>query len=276
MAKNIGFYQNFNLTLDRLSSALRCVQSNPQVSHIELAECMSVNRPIGEGFSAWLTHTGLTTTQAGGKGEALTYRLTPFGQLTAQYDPFLNDLGTKWVIHYFLATEHAERSEAWLVFVNQFLTPGQRFSSDQFQEFFADVAGAEAKNRSALTKDPQSVLYTYTKTQSLGRLGLLKKEKQIYVSTLPFLPHTLVVGYILLNWWQRCYDQTDTLRFSQLCSEEGSLGRVCQVDAEQVKKFVLELSNLGYLNFAETQHEPVNRIFQQPPQALLERYYRQR
>lgn len=276
MAKNIGFYQNFNLTLDRLSSALRCVQSNPQVSHIELAECMSVNRPIGEGFSAWLTHTGLTTTQAGGKGEALTYELTPFGQLATHYDPFLNDLGTQWVIHYYLTTDHTERSEAWLVFINQFLTPGERFSGDQFQTFFADVAGAETQNRSALAKDPQSVLYTYTKTQSLGQLGLLRKEKQIYVSTPPFLPHTLVIGYILLDWWQRRYDQTDTLRFSQLCSEGGSLGRVCQVDAGQIKKFVSELSNLGYLNFAETQHEPVNRLYQQPAHTLLEKYYQQR
>lgn len=276
MAKNIGFYQNFNLTLDRLSSALRCVQSNPQVSHIELAECMSVNRPIGEGFSAWLTHTGLTTTQSGGKGEALTYELTPFGQLAAQYDPLLNDLGTQWIIHYYLATDHIERSEAWLVFTNQFLTSGQRFSSDQFQAFFADVAGAEVQNRSALAKDPQSVLYTYTKTQSLGQLGVLRKDKQTYISTFPFFPHILVIGYILLDWWQRHYNQTDTLRFSQICHEEGSLGRICQADASQVKQFVSELTNLGYLNYSETQHEPVNRLFRQSPHTLLEKYYKHR
>lgn len=276
MAKTIGFYQNFNLTLQRLSNALRCIQAHSQLSHIDLAECMSVNRPIGESFSAWLTHTGLATTQTGGKGEALTYELTPFGQLAIQYDPFFNDLGTQWLIHYFLTTEHGERSEAWLVFINQFLTPGQRFTSDQFQTYFADVTGQHAQNRSALEKDPQSVLYTYTNSQSLGQLGLLRKEKQDYTSSSPFLPHILVIGYVLLDWWQRRYDQTDTLRFSQLCHEEGSLGRVYQADAGQVKQFVSELTNMGYINFAETQHEPVNRLSRQPPHTLLEKYYRQR
>lgn len=277
MAKTIGFYQNFNLTLQRLSSALHCVQAKPRLSHIELAEGMSVNKPIGEGFSAWLTHTGLTTTtQPGGKGEALIYELTPFGQLAARYDPFLNDLGTQWILHYFLSTAHAERSEAWLVFINQFLTPGRRFTGEQFQAYFAAVAGQYAQNRSALEKDPQAVLYTYTNAQSLGQLGLLQKEKQGYASSPPFRPRSLVIGAMLLDWWQRRYDQTDTLRFSQLCHEEGSLGRVCQADPGQVKQFIAELTNLGYVNYAETQHEPVNRLYRQPPHTLLESYYQQR
>ncbi len=112
VAKTLGFYQNFNLTLERLSSALRCIQANPQANQSELAECMGVNRPVAESFSAWLTHTGLVTRLE------RDYELTPFGRLASQYAPFLADNGTQWVLHYYLATEHTERSDAWYVFIN--------------------------------------------------------------------------------------------------------------------------------------------------------------
>ncbi len=270
MAKTLGFYQNFNLTLQRLGSALRCVQENPQASHNDLAECMGVNTPVAEGFSGWLTHTGLTIRADKG------YELTSFGALARQRDPFLSDLGTQWLIHYHLTTEHAERSDAWYVFINEFLTPGQRFGSEQFQAYFAGSVGAGVKNRSALKKDPSSVLYTYVQSKSLGQLGLLRKEKKTYISGYPNLPHILVIGYMLLDWWQRKYPHTDTLHFSKLHQEPESLGRLCQADARQVKRFVAELTNLGYLNFAETQHEPVNRLYKEAPYPLLERYYTDR
>lgn len=270
MAKNIGFYQNSNLTLDRLSSALRCIKANPQVSQIELAECMSVNKPVAEGFSAWLTHTGLAIRVETG------YELTPFGRLASQHDPFLTDIGTQWVLHYYLAVEHTERSDAWYVFINEFISPGQSFNSDQFQAYFAGVTDQNVKNRSAVEKDPKSVLYTYTQPKSLRQLGLLRKEKKNFISGYPNLPHILVIGYMLLEWWQRKYPGTDTLHFSKLHQEPESLGRLCQADARQVKRFVAELTNLGYLNFAETQHEPVNRLHNEPPHLLLERYYNER
>lgn len=64
MGKTMGFYQNFNLDLRRLSSALRCIQAEPEMSYIALAQCMGENQPVAEGFSAWLRHTGLVTVQS--------------------------------------------------------------------------------------------------------------------------------------------------------------------------------------------------------------------
>lgn len=246
------------------------------MSHVELAECMGVNRPVGEGFSAWLTHTGLVETRSGGARQSLIYGQTPFGKLVSQYDPGLTDPGTHWVIHYYLATEHIERSEAWLVFINRFLSPGQTFVSEEFQRYFIDVAGANIENRSALKKDPLSVLYTYVQHKSLGQLGFLTKEQEVYVSRQPNLPNILVIGYLLFDWWERQYSSSDTLRFLYLCQEEGSLGRICQVEAAQVKQFVADLTNLGYLSFSETQHEPVIRLYHSSPHTLLEQYYQQR
>jgi hypothetical protein len=276
MGKTIGFYQNFNLDLHRLSTALRCIQADPEMGQNALAQCMGVNQPVAEGFSAWLRHTGLATIQSINKPKStFFYKLTPFGELVSRYDPTLTDLGTQWVLHYYLATEHAERSDAWHILINEFLSLGSTFTSDQFQTYFASAKGNEATNRSALNKDPQIALSTYVRAQALGRLGILTKKDTTYAVGWPNLPYILVIGYLLLDWWQNRYDQTNTLRFSQLCREEESIGRICLVNNQQIRKFVIELTGFGYLSFSETQHEPVNRLYDEPPHLLLERYYRQ-
>jgi len=241
-----------------------------------LAQCMSVNQPVAEGFSAWLRHTGLATIEPRGEHRPTSsYKLTPFGELVSRYDPTLMDIGTQWVLHYYLATEHAERSDAWYVLINEFLSLGSTFTIDQFHAYFASIKGNEATNRSALKKDPQTALSTYVRTQALGRLSILTKNDTTYSVGWPNLPHILVVGYLLLDWWQKRYNQTNTLRFSQLCQEAESLGRICLVSNQQVLQFVIELTGLGYLSFSETQHAPVNRLYIEPPHTLLERYYRQ-
>lgn len=275
MAKTIGFYQNFNLDLKRLSAALQCVETQPELGHDALATCMAVNRPVAEGFSAWLRHTGLATLGEQ-RQRGRSYELTPFGQLAFKYDPNLKDLGTQWVLHYYLSTKHTECSQAWRVLMNEFLSPGLSFTAEQFTSYFASVMGDEVKNRSALKKDPSTAISTYIRPQGFSKLGILGKEKTTISVASPNFPQILVVGYVLFDWWQRHYNQTNTLSFPQLCKEEGSLGNICQASEPQVRQFVSELTGLGCLSFSQTQHEPVNRLYLEPPHLLLERYYSQR
>ena len=275
MAKTIGFYQNFNLDLKRLSAALQCVEVQPELGHDALAQCMGVNRPVAEGFSAWLRHTGLATF-ASSKQRQKAYELTHTGKLAFKYDPNLTDLGTQWILHYYLSTKHTECSQAWLVLINEFLSPGLSFTNEQFTSYFASVVGDEVKNRSALKKDPSTAISTYIRPQGFSKLGILVKEKTTINVASPNFPQILVVGYMLFDWWQRHYNQTNTLSFPQLCKEEGSMGHICEASEPQVRQFISELTGLGCLSFSETQHEPVNRLYLEPPHLLLERYYSQR
>jgi hypothetical protein len=275
LAKTIGFYQNFNLDLKRLSAILQCVEAQPGLGHDALAQCMGVNHPVVEGFSAWLRHTGLATLGEQ-RQRTRSYELTPFGRLAFKYDPNLTDLGTQWVLHYYLSTKHTECSEAWCVLINEFLSPGLSFTAEQFTSYFASVMGDKVKNRSALKKDPTTAISTYIRPQGFSKLGILVKEKTSISVASPNFPHILVVGYMLFDWWQRHYNQTNTLSFPKLCKEEGSLGHICQASELQVRQFVIELTGLGCLSFSETQHEPVNRLYLEPQHLLLERYYSQR
>ncbi len=276
MAKTLGFYQNFNLDLQRLSKALRCVQSEPEMGHSMLANCMSANQPVAEGFAAWLRHTGLVITAPHSESQkGVGHKLTPFGELVYQYDPTLTDRGTQWILHYYLTTKRSETSDAWHMLINNYLPTCLNFTSEQFQVYFMSSVGS-VKNRSALVKDPLAALFTYTRQEALAQLRILDKSSKIYIVKQPLIPSVLVAGYMLLDWWNYRYSETNTIRFSQLCQEEESIGRLCLVDASQVRQYVVALTGLGYLSFSETQHEPVHRLYQGQPVSLLEDYYKQR
>lgn len=273
MAK-FGFFKSKNLWLPRLSGALRCVEEYPTSSQKALARCMGVNQPVGASYSNWLRHTGLVKVEKKSGSSSRSYQLTPVGALIAEHDPQMADLGTQWLLHYYLATDQEKRSEAWHVLFNQFLRTGMTFESAEFQAYFANVLGDEASSPFALKTDPTAALFTYTNRESLADLALLSKQKRkMYVVGKPHYPDSLVIGFMLFDWWKRQYNYTNTLRFSQLCEEEESLGRLCVATPSQVRRFVLQLTGLGYLTFSETQHEPVNRLYEDEPYLLLKRYY---
>ena len=273
MAK-FGFFKSKNLWLPRLSGALRCVEENPTSSQKDLARCMGVNQPVAASFSNWLRHTGLVTVERKKGSSSLSYELTPVGALIAEHDPQMVDLGTQWLLHYYLATEHEQRSDAWYTLFNHFLSPSMSFTGKAYQLYFRQLREQEHNNYNGFESDAQAALYTYyNREKSLGGLELLSKDKKGYTAGNPHYPDILVIGFMLFDWWKRHYDYSNTLRFSQLCEGEGSLGRLCVATRSQIRRFVVELTGLGYLTFSDTQHEPVNRLYNDEPHRLLERYY---
>lgn len=275
MARTIGFHGYFAFDRSRLSMALSCVLRGAELTYGGLGACMGVNEPLGRAFINWLRHTYLIAPQeTEKKGQA---GVTDFADLVWRHDPDLQDPGTLWLLHYYLCTDHAERSEAWHHLFNHFLNPGLHFTQGQFQGAFAEAVGEQVSNQKALTEDPRQALATYTNADALGSLGLLHKQKDRSLAVgSPPPPPTLIAGYMLFDWWTRRYPHTNTLRFSQLWQEEESLGRLLVASPAQVQRLVQALTGAGYLTYAETQHEPVNRLLDRPALALLERYYRER
>jgi hypothetical protein len=277
LAKTLGFYQNFGLDLHRLSMALECVQKTPKINYVDLGKYMGMNKPVAESYSAWLRHTGLVVALSGGTaGRSLTYQLTSFGETVVKHDPKLSDIGTQWVLHYYLAVEHEEISQAWKILINHFISPGLSFTLNQFQSYFSTLIGEEATNRKALERDPEAALSTYIRTNALGKLGILHRTNGTYTVGQPAVPDALVAGYVLFDHWQRISPNIDTLRFSQICQEMGNVGRIFLAQQTQVKHLLADLAGRGYVTFAETQHEPVNRLYRGSVALLLERYYCQR
>jgi hypothetical protein len=221
-----------------------------------------------EGIRGWLCKTGL------GNGTSKNYTLSPFGTLVAEYDPDLQQAGTQWLLHYYLVSQHEERAEVWYRCFNEFLSPRRSFSADELQGYTERILEQTPKNKDGVAKDTKELIKTYTQPAALGALGIVAKQGKAALSVAaPNEPDPLIVGYILFDGWMRRFGEVDTIRLSQIVNEPESIGKIFTADHDQVRQYIGALQRLGLVNYADTQHEPVTRRFQDDPLRLLERYY---
>jgi hypothetical protein len=266
--RSLRFNQGFSLDRALIRGMLQYIANHEQASDEAIAGYIGVNPYKVEGLRGWFCKLGL------GSGSSKQQRLSPFGALIASSDPDMSRAGTLWMLHYFLATEHEERSEVWHQCFNQFLHPAMVFAPEELQEHIERNLPESPANKTGIDKDVKELIKTYTQTSALGQLALLmrQKDKKI-VAGISAQPELLIVAYALFNTWQRRYNETNTLRLSQLVTEAETPGRIFVSTAEQVRDMVLRLQAQGLLTYADTQHEPVTRRFHDEPLTLLEQYY---
>ena len=267
--RHLRFNQGFALHSERLSGFVRCVAEQPLASKEDVAAYIGVNPYMIEGLMGWLYKTGL------GKGNSRNYALTPFGTLVAKHDPQLQRMGTLWLLHYYLCSEHEERAEVWFRCFNAFLTFGQTFSADELRTFVEGNLEHTPTNTKGVESDTKELLRTYTQSTGLGDLGLLAKRGESFEVLAPRTPEPLIVAYVLFDSWARHFGSADVVRLSQLVSEPESIGRIFVAAPGQVRALIVTLQGLGLVNYADTQHEPVTRRYEATPIDLLERYYRE-
>ena len=264
----IRFNQGFPLERSLLKGMLQCIAAGKATSDEAVGAYIGVNPYKVQGLRGWLCKLGIAS------GTSKEYRLSSFGAMAALHDPDLALPGTVWLLHYFLASEHEERSEVWYRCFNEFLYPGKRFAPAELEAYVERSLPENPANKAGVEKDAKELVKTYTQPDALGNLGLLTRQtdKQLVAGS-HTLPEPLIVAYVLFDVWRRRYDGTNSLRLSQLVSEPETPGRIFLATPAQVREFVLRLQADGLLGYADTQHEPVTRKFQALPTVLLEQYY---
>jgi hypothetical protein len=266
--RSLQFNQGFPLERNLIKGMLQFIATGEPFSNEAVGAYIGVNPYKVNGLRGWFCKLGL------GNGSVKGYHLSPFGIAVAAHDPDLTRPGTLWLLHYFLSSEHEERSEAWYQCFNTFLYPGMSFSREELQEYIERNLPESPSNKAALEKDTKELVKTYNQASALGSLEIITRQvgKKL-VAGLGILPEPLIVAYILFDMWRRRYNDTNTLRLSQLVSEPETPGRIFVATSAQVREFILHLQAQGLLTYADTQHEPVTRRFHDDPTILLEQYY---
>lgn len=266
------FYHTFQLELSRLSRGLDCVSGGGITITQSLAECMGVNLPVARGYRNWLKHTGLAQELED------SLRLTDIGSILAKHDLQLRDTNSLWILHYYLCIDHRERSEAWYRLMNEYLTPNKRFTISDYKVYFEHRVSHLITNKRALKDDPMVAIRTYTREQGLGTLNIVEahnKDSHV-ISRYPKYPNPQIIGYMLMDWWERHYPHDQTLTLSQLHEEPESIGRLLVATVNHVKQWIQTLSGYGLVAFSDSQHQPVTRLYFDSPKQLLEQYYERR
>jgi hypothetical protein len=268
--RSLRFNQGFALDRNLIKGMLQYIATGEPASDEAIGAYVGINPYKVESLRGWFCKLGL------GSGTSRQYRLSRFGVVVAAHDPDLTRPGTLWLLHYFLTSEHEERSEVWYQCFNAFLYPGMSFSREELQEYIERILPESPSNKAGVASDTKELVKTYSQASALGSLEIITRQvDKKLVAGLGILPEPLIVAYILFDVWRRRYNDANTLRLSQLVSEPEMPGRIFVATSAQVRELILHLQAQGLLTYADTQHEPVTRRFHDDPIVLLEQYYQQ-
>lgn len=107
-------HESFHLREGWLAKGLRAVEHDETILRLDRAPIvLGLGRNMVRSLQFWLTATGLVQSIPGG------HVLTPLGKLVRQHDPYQEDIGTLWVIHYQLVCSE-DNATAWYWFFNHF------------------------------------------------------------------------------------------------------------------------------------------------------------
>jgi len=220
----------------------------------------------------WLQAVRLTEEPTSGRR---TQSLTKFGEVIYKHDPYLEEMGTLWLLHYQLATNKDEAT-SWYYFFNKFnLT---EFTKDDFVlhlNNYVRMNEDEVSERS-LEDDFNCVISTYVpriksnpeKVQPesnidcpIGELGLIdivNKKQKIYKKAVPKKDalHPLILLSVII---QQAKGQKE-IKISSILNDELNAGKVFNLDIITLTNLLYKIELMGYIKVIRTAGLDVVRL----------------
>ena len=260
-------HETFFIRKGWLSKGIKNVVADPAVfmgNSGNPMDVLGIGSNMVKSLRYWLQTVGLTTEPAYGKKEQ---SLTDFGKLVKKYDPYIEELGTLWLIHYHLA-KNLNDATSWYFFFNEFKL--MEFDKDDFVRqlsAFLRMQNEEVSERS-LEDDYNCIINTYLSRMKsnpekvqpesnidcpLGELGLIdisNKKNKIYrkVSPKKETIHPLVVFAVIID--QACGARE--IKISSLQNDKLNIGKVFNMDIISLTSILYELELLGFIKVVRT------------------------
>jgi hypothetical protein len=202
---------------------------------------------------------------------------TDLGKLVYQYDPYLDDLGTLWLLHYLGSSN--ERYVVWNRLVNQVIPENERISTISARSYFYDLNQFYSYRsiENHLAKEMRSVWNAYTE-QDFRYLDFLEAESdQVYVRGKRVAVPAPIFFAAVLSYRERFDPNVTTLEISGLINPVNSPGRVFGMSSRQVRDILEEVKDLGYI-YIETRADLDQIRFRDNGTFLevIRRYYEER
>lgn len=171
-------------------------------------------------------------------------RLTSFGEQTYKFDPLLDKTSTQWLMHYFLSAPQGPGPAFWHELVGTRFRVMDEFTgaelAEQIREFVKQTEGKALTERSARST-ATVFLGTYTKSDALGRLGIIENIGGDRYRVLdPDPPPLSVFGIALLDYWNAHFGDRMTINLDALYGER-SLGGLFMISPGRVNRYLSEL-----------------------------------
>ncbi len=202
---------------------------------------------------------------------------TELGRIVHGNDPFLDDLGTLWLLHYTVGSN--ERCVVWNRLVNRVIPENGRFSTAIARPYFGDLGifYTERSMEEHLGKEIAVVWNAYTE-QAFRHLDYIRAESDlIYVLGKHEPVPAQVFCATALSYRDRFAPGAVTLDVRALAGGANSPGRVFRLTERQVRDLLEDGQRLGYL-YVESRADLDQVRFREDLTWLdaLRRYYEER
>ncbi len=260
-------HETFFIRKGWLSKGLKNIKKDPCVfmgNSGNPMDVLGIGSNMVKSLRYWLQAVGLTSEPTNGKKEQ---KLTPLGEIISTNDPYMEEIGTLWLLHYSLA-KNKDDATAWNFFFNDFKMA--EFNRDDFVRqisAYLRMIDEEVSERS-LEDDYTCIVNTYLpriksnpeKVQPesnidcpLGELGLIDivdKKNKIYKKATPkkeSIPSLVALAVLI----ERAEGKTE-VRISDIQNEPNNLGKAFNLDIITLTSLLYDLELLGYIRVVRT------------------------
>jgi len=266
-----------------LNKGMRNVNKDPAVfmgTNGNPMDILGIGANMVKALRYWLQAVNLTSEPNSGKREQ---SFTAFGRVVFENDPYIEEMGTLWLLHYQLA-KNKDEATAWYYFFNEF-KPSE-FTKEDFVKQLSNyirINGEEVSERS-LEDDYNCIINTYVpriksspeKVQPesnidcpLGELGLIdisNKKEKIYKKSVPKKDtiHPLVLLAVILD---QANGET-SIKISSIQNDPCNAGKIFNLDIIALTALLYKIELLGYIKVVRTAGLDVIRI--EKPMSFLE------
>ena len=275
-------HETFPIRKGWLNKGIRNVVAAPDVFISKTnnpMDSLGIGANMVKALRYWLQATKLTEEPRSGQRNQT---LTELGKIIYECDPYFEEMGTLWLIHYVLASNF-EEATAWYIFYNAF--DMIEFSEDDFEKcvkkyLSINEPDADIPSPRAISDDFKCIINTYYSKRNalngsskvspednltcpLTELGLvsavtIRRNERIYRKNMPkadTIPELIVLAAILQQ-----YGDTQEIRISALQKDAGCICNVFCLNTITLYDVLYRLDASGYLQVVRTAGLDVIRL----------------
>ncbi len=254
-------HQTFVFRHGWLEKGVRAVNDYPTMfSREDALVRLGVGKNMVESIKHWCQVTQLIEEYRDGTAQA--FRVTDIGQkLLLEWDPFLEDDASLWLLHWLLAT-NPRVGTTWQLMFGEFFRPD--FTKKEIIEY---VIGFAAKNElkvqgSSISRDVDCFVRTYCSSSGSAKQALAEETFdcpllaldliQLYpdgeifrfaIGPKPSLPAD-VVAFALSQYFDRARKGSNTLSVQECLYGPNSPGQIFKLDENSLLQYVEEIAAL--------------------------------
>lgn len=260
-------HETFFIRKGWLSKGLKNIINDPNVfmgTHANPMDVLGIGSNMVKALRYWMQAVGLTYENTSGKREQ---KLTELGTIVYKHDPYIEEIGTLWLLHYRLAKNKRDAT-AWYYFFNEFKLT--EFDKDDFIRQISSYLrlNDEMVSERSLEDDCTCIINTYLprvksnpeKVQpesnidcplgELGLIDLIDKKNKTYRKATPKkeMIHPLIALAIIVD---NAKDKKE-IKISEIQNDIGNLGKVFNLDIIILTSLLYDLELMGLLKVVRT------------------------